>query len=193
MIIKSIDDISSEADYVDGGSAFFQEMSPSWDSVRNQVCKYEVQQEYYEPDNASLQLFLSGKKGEAAACLTDSLKGDDDLYEELKKRHVEFLRCHPIVYPASSYIRWELESYEVTAQKGERIFCLNYDQIGEFIGEYASKDFMIFDARSLHIHDYDHEGRIVGGWVTRDPSHVQSALAIFARIKAEAAPFSLFR
>jgi len=88
---------------------------------------------------------------------------DDELYESLRKRGIDFIRCRPVAFPLTAYMKWAMHAYEHNSRRGERIFWCNEIVLREFFQNTAQHDFMVFDTRVAFVHDYDETGVIKGG------------------------------
>lgn len=190
--LRSTTDVIAGCDYFDTPASFFSNFAAAWDGVRSQVLKLETRQEYVEDGNESLAAFLDGEREKSIELMKEALSNDDEIYELVRSRSIDFTRCHPLSFPTTPYVQWELETYRLTSEKGERIFCCNVEQIRECFDALCQHDFMVFDCRTAFIHDYDDEGKIQGGWMTQDGSKIIDLLAIFGFVKSHCRPFDLF-
>lgn len=189
---SSLDNIVRNAHYCNSGSSFFSQFADSWEHVQYQVLKLETRQEYLEPGNASFEMLASGNFEAAVNLINEVRSQDDGLYEELKRRGVDFIRCRPVKYPFTDYLRWELETYKVSAVKGERIFCCLEKELKGFFNSIATKDFMVFDSKLAFIHNYDEKGLIQGGWRIENQQDIYRLQSIFVYIKSFCSPFEKF-
>lgn len=192
MDFPSVASLTSRGDRRDSPEAFFAGFRSAWDVVRCQVLKLETRQSYQEPGNPSWQALQAGDWDRAMNELSKSRQKDDPLYADLRKRGIDFVRCRPLVFPASAYVRWEYRVYESNMARGERIFGLNRDVLAEFFDSIATHDFMVFDTRLACIHDYDQSGLIQGGWWIEDQSAIRALVAVHGVIKANAQPIEQY-
>lgn len=167
-------------------------MQPFWGSVASQVLKLETRQVYDQTGNASYEQLAAGNLRRAIELIPVSVQGDADLYRALRERRVDFVRCRPVEYPLTDYLFWELQHYAFNSREGERIFCLPLAAHRALFNEYATHDFMVFDATVGFVHDYDDSGRIRGGWVLEDSKDVLGLIQLFGWIRSCAAPFDRF-
>lgn len=192
MTFVSTDKLVRECIRFDKAEDFFSNFSDAWASARGQVWKLETRQTYSESGNLSLDKALEGKWAEAVALIPEVRKVDDDLYQMVRDKKLEFLRCRPIEFPLSPYLRWELEVYKYNHEQGERIFCCNRYSLDKIFEEFAKHDFMIFDARLAFVHDYDKDGLISGGWMVSDQEKIRNLISLYGFIKANCQDFRLF-
>lgn len=189
MTYTSTTILTSGCVYKNTPEEFFAYFSHAWDAVRCQVAKIETRQIYQEPDNISYCHFMAGNFDVSLAVLADSRAVDDSLYAMLRARGVDFVRCRPIKFPMSAYLKWAIYSYKYNASQGERIFWCNEVALREYFGKYVQHDFMIFDSRFAVIHNYNDDGLIIGGWLVEDSDRIGKLLSIFSFIKANCHPF----
>lgn len=178
-----IKNLLDSAERFNGEEDFFNSFSPAMDSVRSQILKLETRQTYIE-NSESLKLYLKGDLKNSIELLKEERKKEKSDYDYFLKNKIEFIRCRPISIPRTKYIEWEMESYKISSQYGEKIFFCHYRQIEEILKKYATHDFMIFDARFAFIHDYNSDGRLVGGWRVTNTDSIIQLLSLFAFIKA---------
>jgi hypothetical protein len=185
-------EILERSTYYPSPEGFFTAFRDFWGSVRGQIAKLETRQEYDESGIESLARALAGDWDAAKALIREFRETDVSLYADLSERKVDFVRCRSIIFPSTTYVKWEMEVYKFNAAHGERIFCCNRYGLEDFFNTVATHDFLIFDARVAAIHDYDEKGRSRGGWVTHDADDVARLLAQFAYIKANSQSHELF-
>ena len=179
--------------YFDSPKSFFGLFSSAWDGVRSQVLKYESRQQYIEQDSESWRAWMErGDWPTSMNLLEESRSVDVPLYESLKVRGIDFIRCHPVSFPLSKYMKWEFEVYKFNEKHGERIFCANSVAVSDFMHRFAQHDFMVFDGRIAAIHHYDADGLVVGGWWTQDSTAISELIKIHGFIKSNCRPFKLF-
>ena len=181
--LPSTKQLVNDIEYVSGIDEFFAAFSDAWGATTGQVLKLETRQIYKEPGNASLGAFLEGDVPLAIARLPDYRKGDLELYADLERRNIEFIRCRPIVQPITEYLRWELECYRFNAKHGEKIYFLDRTDIFDTL---ALHDFIVFDRSVAVIHDYNEDGLMKGGWVTREEEKIDALASIFALVRVSA-------
>jgi len=177
----STHNIAMSADYKDSPTSYFQNFNDAWDQVEGQILKLETRQEYREPGNPSYEALIKGNFDKALELLPESRKDDIELYKQLSDRKVDFIRCRPVVFPVSDYLKWELECYRFNSVHGERIYFTDRTSLFD---EYATNDFIIFDNKVAVIHNYDQHGEIQGGWIVQNIDHIENLIMLFSLIKA---------
>lgn len=182
-------EVIADAEYFSNVPDFFKAFDDPWDKVQGQILKLETRQAYREPGNESYEAMQSGNFALALRLLPEVRKEDDELYEALRKKKVDFIRCRPIVRPISEYLRWELECYKLNEQQGERIYFAEHC---ELFDKYALHDFMVFDRFGAMVHDYDDNGEIKGGWAIREATKIDYLIMLFSVIKASSVDYSQF-
>jgi hypothetical protein len=189
---QSIDSIIEESKYYETPGSFFGLFPKAFKDAQHQILKLETRQEYLEPGNPSFEMMVSGDFSKAIDLIPEMKASDDEIYSNLKQKGVDFVRCRPIEYPFTSYLKWELETYKYSAEKGERIFCCLLKETKQIFENFATKDFMVFDNSIAFIHNYDEKGLIQGGWITQKPQHILSLQSLFINIKSQSSPFTQF-
>jgi len=188
----STKDIASKAKYFDTPSSFFSNFPSAWNTVKSTVWKLETRQVYIEAGNASYELLRDGKKNEAIDLVPVVREEDRELYEDLMKREVEFIRCRPVAFPLTQYLEWEIACYHYNASHGEKIFFTDLRQWEKKFQPYALHDFMVFDTDLAFIHNYDPQGEISGGWMTINKDHVATLKTLFADIRSVSIEYTAF-
>ena len=187
--LPRIEEIVRKAQYFDSSEAFISKFEPAWSSVRTRILKLETLDFYDEGDNQSLKAFLDGDIEKSKKLISQEKQGDAPIYQDLKKRWVEIIRCRPIAAPPNEYLKWEIENYKENIKLGERIFIANMIAVTEIFERYATKDFMVFDTRFGYIYDYDKNGRLLGGWYVEDVQELYQMSALFSFIQSNCVRF----
>nr|VFJ96491.1 MAG: hypothetical protein BECKH772B_GA0070898_1009215 [Candidatus Kentron sp. H]VFK02427.1 MAG: hypothetical protein BECKH772C_GA0070978_1009015 [Candidatus Kentron sp. H]VFK04039.1 MAG: hypothetical protein BECKH772A_GA0070896_103752 [Candidatus Kentron sp. H] len=185
----STSSIVANGEYFSDASEFFQAFDDPFEKCRCQILKLETRQTYREPGNASYEAMLRGDLDLSLQLLPEIRKEDDELYDFLRQKKVDFIRCRSVIRPLSEYLKWEIESYKLNETKGERIYFSDHSEL--FVS-YAQHDFMAFDRFGAMIHDYDEAGEIRGGWTIRDSEMVDQLIMLFSVIKASSVDYSMF-
>lgn len=171
--------IADHSEYFDDPSSFFANFSSAWDAAVTTVRKLETRQTYREPGNPSWERLVAGDFDKALRLLPEVRQEDVELYESLQKRGIHFLRCRPIVFPLSVYLKWELGCYDFNAAHGEDIRAVEANDVPASLSGALTHDFMTFDTEMAVIHDYDSDGEIQGGWVVRDSVDITTMVRLF--------------
>lgn len=179
-------EIVEEMSYFSSASDFFSNFHEAWRDVKNHVFKLETRQSYREPGNPSYDELEKGNFVKAVELIEESKKEDIKLYLSLKDRNVKFYRCRPISFPISDYLQWELECYKFNSLHGENIFISKTNEIYQ---NYALHDFMVFDDTLAFVHDYNHQGEIIGGWKSTNRNIIDNLSILFLCIKEKSESF----
>ncbi len=181
-----------QARRIDGGKAFFGSFKAAWASVQREVWKLETRQTYEEPGNPSWERQAQGDFEGAVRLVPAAREGDLPLYASLAERKVRFLRCRPVSWPLTPYLRWEIEVYKFNAAHGEEIFFFDADSAADPPIRFAEHDFMVFDDRIAFVHDYDAAGSIQGGWELTSPDAIAELRALYQELLRRSTPFQEF-
>ena len=190
--LLSTKDIIVGETYYNSPETFFSNFSGAWKLAISQVLKLETRQEYLEGNDPSFKLLQSGKLSEAIFLLKQTHNGDKKLYDSLKERKIDFIRCRPVIFPLTNYLRWEFEAYKINIEDGERIYCIDKSEWNSISENLAFHDFMVFDTSVAFIHDYDAAGEIKGGWEIKDKYKIENLIFIYSLIRAHSIEFSVF-
>ena len=181
--------ITQTSDYKDSPLGFFSNFGSFWSEVQGQVLKLETRQVYREPGNPSYEELENNNYEKAIEILPEARKVDIELYQQLNSRKVDFVRCRPIVFPISKYLKWELECYKFNSAHGEKIYFTDRSSIFD---EYVTHDFMVFDRKVAVIHNYDNYGEIQGGWIVLNQKHIDILIMLFSIIKASSINYQVY-
>ena len=179
-------------EYFDSSSLFFSHFGGAFSATRCQILKVETRQSYQEPGSPTFDALASGDWDKSMSLLEESRSVDLELYQSLRQRGVDFIRCRPISFPMSDYMRWEMEVYRYNSEHCERIFCCNYDAVDTLFERHIQHDFMVFDSRIAFVHNYNEEGLNVGGWKIENQDKIIQLQSLFIFLKAQCQPFEMF-
>lgn len=185
----STEKIIGSCNYITDLKEFYR---PAWKSVLSQVLKLETKQTYVEKGNPSYELMIDGKFNEAIEIIPTLREGDLKLYQDLTSRKVDFIRCRPIIFPMTQYLKWEIEAYKFNSKYCEKIYFVEYTKAKSIFENLALHDYIVFDYDKALILDYDVHGSIRGGWIVSDEIHLMNLIQIFSIIRAFSVEFSVF-
>lgn len=177
--------IIRDSDYFDSPQLFFKNFAEAYRIVESEISKLETRQVYDETGNQSYDLLIAGEVSESLNLIPKIREVDHQLFKKLSLKNVSFKRCRPIILPLSNYLKWEIYCYFENEKMGEEIKFLDFHSNSELFNR-AKHDFMIFDSKIAFIHNYNEEGRIVGGWVTRRKRLISELKHLYEDIESEA-------
>jgi hypothetical protein len=184
--------IVQDATYFSTGKGFFSNFKSAWASAETQVLKLETRQVYIERGNPSYELMVAGEFEKAVELIPSVRSADLNLYNSLVARNIDFIRCRPVAFPLSNYLKWEFECYKFNAKHCEKIFCVKYDIVSALLQNFALHDFMVFDRSIAFVHDYDQAGEIQGGWLIEKQEHIDELTKLYSQIKEQCLDFYTF-
>jgi hypothetical protein len=173
-----------------GRTEFAAEFSTAWSQVATRFLKLECWQRYREPDgNGSQAAYERGDDAGAEALLHGEALADQPLYDEVRKRDLEYARVRLLQEPLTDYLEYELLSYRIRAQLGENIEVVRCDPALSLPNAHYF-DFLLFDQHTALIHDYGAAGvgRQTGGWITHDPAVIEELEATLVKLRQNAEP-----
>ena len=168
------------SEYFEGIQSFFGNFPDAYGQVQSQILKIETRQEYDESGNPSFDKLIEKKYSDSLNLVPAVRKDDVPLYENLKKRSVEFIRCRPIVKPLTDYLKWEIHCYDFNSKHGENIL---FFEAGEAMNK-IEHDFMVFDHAIAFIHDYNKSGLIKGGWKIIEQAKIDQLICLYSIVKS---------
>ncbi len=186
----STSEITKTCEYFDSPSDFFKNFPEAWSNLKSKVLKLETRQIYDETGNQSYDTLVTKGLDESIELIPSVRECDVDLYNELKLKNIDFIRCRPVKIPLTLYLRWEFECYVFNSNHGEQIYCLDYEKNESIFTSQAQHDFMVFDETIAFIHDYDKTGHIQGGWKVESKKNIISLIKLFNSINTKSIIFS---
>src|SRR5215470_5805918 len=143
------------------GSAF----ASAWSRVESRFLKLECWQSYREAEtNKSQAAYDRGDVETARQLLEREAEADRPLYEDVRRRGIEYARVRLVREPLTPYLEYELLSYRIRTEMGENIEVVHCEPALHLPNEQHF-DFLLFDQHTALIHDYgtDEIGFQVGG------------------------------
>lgn len=163
---------------------FGAEFAVAWSRLGKRFLKVECWQEYQEIEAAESQkAYDSGDISTALDLLRNEAESDRPLYQDVKRRSIEYARIRLVHVPLTAYLQYEMMAYAIRAQIGENIRIAKFPSTFPLPGEKYF-DFLLFDQHTALIHDYGQGpvGVQSGGWLVRDSETIEflekTALAI---------------
>jgi hypothetical protein len=103
-------------------------------------------------------------------------------------------RIHVVDRPPSDYVRFELVTYQESAEAGEVIGIA--DRRAHAGLDYLRRDFWLFDAETDHpsaaLISYDHDGEYIGAAVTTEPAIVMACRASRDLARRHSVPLHIY-
>lgn len=164
-----------------------------WHSTSQRFFKVERRQEYEEPDDPSYQAFERGDFAEAHALVAKRIRDQDSFYAPARAKGIELVRIRIVEFPLSSYLKdYELLSYPVSEELGERIFVTEADSIRGILDDLAVPDFLLFDERCVLVNTHDANGSPNGGLLVTDPDAVAQYATVAVELQRPAISLATF-
>lgn len=159
-----------------------------WDKMSRRFFKYEGLQAYDEGPESAILSYVSGNLGEFAEHLKSAREEDKPFFESAKRRGTEFFRVHAVCQPLSTYMEAEFYSYVLSERLGERIHYVFEETVRSEIG-FFPPDHILFDDTFALVHDYDVNGRLVGGWGVSGKDSLVAISEISSKLLEMGTPF----
>ena len=153
---------------------FGTQFTAAWSELNQRFIKMECWQEYQELEAAGSQnAYNRGNITLARELLRQEGESDRPLYEDIKRRGIDYARLRLVKLPLTAYLEYEMMAYAIRAEMGEEI------RIAEFPTDFPLPseeyfDFLLFDRNTALIHDYGSgtAGIQSGGWLVRNPETI---------------------
>jgi hypothetical protein len=173
-------------------AGFYAAFERHWVGLRSRFFKLEPLQAYQEPDNPSFLDFRRGDSASAAAKLEEVVCQNSRYHTDACRRGVTMTRVRLVELPLSDYLRWEFQSYRVSARYGERILVLDLTGAPRSGPLWNSGDFVLFDCSAVLVHRYDPDGFLRGGWLIDHPAAVEGYVRLAEACLPACMPLGLF-
>ncbi|MDN3351877.1 DUF6879 family protein [Actinomadura sp. DC4] len=181
---------STRLDLAKFGAAF----ATAWSRIESGFLKLECWQAYRESEASQSQAaYERGDIETARRLLQREAEADRSLYEEVDRRRLEYARVRLVQEPLSSYLGYELLSYRIRADMGERIEVVRCDPALRLPDE-RHFDFLLFDRHTALIHDYGagDVGLQTGGWLTHDRDAIAGLEGTISKLRRSAVPLQQY-
>ncbi|HEY3489580.1 MAG TPA: hypothetical protein VGK27_05590 [Candidatus Deferrimicrobiaceae bacterium] len=173
-------------------ASFDDAFSKFWSALSIQFFKFERLQSYYEPDDPSYQAFQQKDMDSAIQHLENRIEALHLFYEQAARKNVSIIRMRAVEKPLSEYLNYEFESYRISSKYGERILVVDLTNIDHSSDLYIASDFLMFDAKTVLVHNYDKNGQSNGGWLIDDLDDVRVFADLATRYHEISIPFGHF-
>jgi hypothetical protein len=164
-----------------------------WDNMKYSYFQYERLQDYQELDNPSYIKFKEGNMKEAVEKLYESVCDDVPYYREICRKGISYVRVHTVNFPLTDYIKWELHSYSLLCQFGQRILLADITSEPRDSDLWCSYDFLLFDSDTVMVQDYGDDGILCGGWITEDSQIVKKFDLLSKKLTSASIPLGEFK
>jgi hypothetical protein len=164
--------------------------SDAWFKLDSRFLKLECWQSYQEVEgNESQEAYNRGDIAAARDRLLQEAEADRPLYEDIRRRGIDYARIRLVQEPVTSYLKYELIAYEIRAAMGENIDVVRFDPALRLPSE-DHFDFLLFDQHTALIHDYGSgdSGLQSGGWLTHSMDVITSLEQEALKLRRNAVP-----
>jgi hypothetical protein len=173
---------------------FGAQFATAWSRLGERFLKLECWQEYQELEAAESQnAYNRGDIDLARNLLCSEAESDRPLYQDVKRRNIDYARIRLVHLPLTSYLNYEMMAYVVRAKLGENIRVARFPKAVPLPSEEYF-DFLLFDRRIALIHDYgsDEVGVQSGGWLVNNPESIELLEGIALTVLRDAVPIEQF-
>jgi hypothetical protein len=180
---------STRLDLGEFGVAF----ASAWSRIESRFLKLECWQAYQELEaNESQAAYDRGDVEAARELLQHEAEADRPLYEDIRRRNIEYARVRLVREPLTAYLEYELLSYRIRAEMGENIEVVC--EPGQHLADEQSFDFLLFDRHTALVHDYGNGevGLQTGGWLTHEPKVIAALAEMVTAFRQRAVPLQQY-
>jgi hypothetical protein len=143
--------------------------------------KFERLQTFQEPELPSYTAWMAGRKSESQHLYFSTMPSSAEMYRNAAKRQISATRVRVVERPLSSYLEWEMMTYQQTAKFGERILIRDISEPTQSNAAIeAGHDFLVFDQKHVYVNDYGTAGIFAGGWYVSDPKDIEIYNQLFS-------------
>ena len=153
-------------------SEFTAEFDRRFAMVRSQFFKLERRQSYDVTSDPYFRLWREGKKTQAIATWqrsADFIAEQAELVQPALARGVRLIRVRVYDEPLTEYLKYEFETYRVSARLGQEIRCVKAADVRAAFALTDVADFVMFDDDFAIIDHHDAKGVAHGGYAIKDP------------------------
>jgi hypothetical protein len=166
-----------------------------WARIRCEFFKLETLQLYADDYSPGFRDYAIGDigDGELVRRLRAAMAAEPDPWRE--KVRVEGLcynRVHVVDLPLSQYLRYEINSYRISAELGERIFLITRADACALAPQVPIGDFIMFDSGVVLAQYYDESGTWLYTDLLEDPQEVAGYVSFKTALLQRATPFEEF-
>lgn len=146
----------------------------SLERTRKAFRKIEVHQFFDESGDPSFDKMVAGDWDGAMEELDSIVQDQDELLAPAIRRGVSLTRLRYVSFPLTDYLRWELASYRLSEQIGEKIFISDDSLLRSELPECV-----VFDDHTLITLDYNRLGQFQGAGVYNSSEDIGKVIARF--------------
>lgn len=147
-------------DYLNPGE-YSEEFDRLWSRLTATFVKVERLQTYSRVGSKSYEAYLAGRVDEALQIFRSDVIGSEaELLADIPRKGICYTRIRIVEPPLSTYLRFEFETYRISAEYGQVILVLNAD--GSRID--SAPEFILFDRYAALVLDYSDDGELRGAW-----------------------------
>ena len=137
---------------------------------------------------------MTGVQTCALPILRESLLSDLAFpYKKIKEKGIKFRRVHIVDLPLTSYMQYELESYQISAELGEEIRIISMDTINNLEFPINLQDYLMFDEKIVVLHFYDNKAYWQSGVYIDNPEEVAPYVRAKELLLNNSVPLETFR
>ena len=174
---------------------FRAEFAAAWSRLSRRFLKLECWQHYQEVEaSGSHAAFDRGNIARARELLRQEAQADRPLYEDVRRKGIDYARIRLVRRPLTPYLRYEMIAYAMRGEMGENIQIVEVPATLTPLPNADYFDFLLFDNECALIHDCGTAatGKLRGGWLVRDPSAVADLENKALTLRQRARPIAEF-
>ncbi len=163
---------------------FGEEFERLWNTAHVSFKKLECAPVFVEDDDESFELFVQGNLKQAREIVRNRVIGQRQMYRELTDRGGTIQRLRVIGRPLTPYISdYEIAAYDAAETIREHVRFVSESQMPDDL-QSVCRDFLMFDDRSMLVHEYTPWGRMLGGWYIDDADILAACSSAWGRLES---------
>lgn len=162
-----------------------------WGSIEHEFFKLETFQTYDISLSPGWEEFERGEIDQTRKLLRELLMGDSS-YRIIKEKNVKFYRLHIVELPLSKYLRYEIESYNISIELGEEIYFISKEEVFKLKMSVLAQDMLLFDEKVLILQRHNQKGEYQDSELLENKSEVQPYVLLKKKLLLAALPMNEF-
>lgn len=173
----------------------FTAYKENWEKTHNEFFKLEALPVYQSDlELEEYKLFHQGELSRFREMTREALLQDPGQpYQKIAERGVDFIRVHVVELPLTPYLEFEIASYEVSLELGEKIYFISKEDAADLSLPTSLQDFLMFDESIVHLQFLNPES---GEWqyteLLDEPEEVQEFVETKKKLLEHAKPMHDF-
>jgi len=155
---------------------YAEKFASAWKKMDSRFFKYEGLQYYDIEGDDAWAAYLNKDFRTCEVKIKEQIAEQTEMYRQVLDESKSLIRIRFVEKPLNDYTHYEMLSYKVSAQYGEKIFIL--PDLSKIKKSKKLEDFVLFDEENLLVSDYDKDGKFKGAWIVTDEEDLATYLSL---------------